>query len=61
MVKARRNQDIREKAKKAGVMQWQIAEKLNVSATTICIWLRSELPEEKKNIIMKAIDELMEK
>ena len=44
----RANQDIRERAKKSGVCQWEIAETLGISETHLCRKLRKELPEDEK-------------
>jgi transposase len=48
-----RNQDIK-KAKK-DVPDYAIAEKLKISENTFYRWIRKELPDEKKEIIMQAI------
>ena len=52
------NQELKLKAAGAGVKLWRIAEKLGVTDNTLSRWLRSELPDEKKEKILAIIDEL---
>lgn len=50
------NNEIREKAKRAGVKHWQIAIQLGVSEQTLVRWLRTPLDESKAQRITEAID-----
>ena len=52
------NQDIREKAKAAGVMLWKIAEKLQMTDGNFSRKLRRELTEAEKQKIYTIIAEL---
>jgi transposase len=52
------NLDIRREAKSRGIKHWQIAEHIGVSDQTIMRWLRVPLTEERKKVIMEAIDVL---
>lgn len=52
------NKEIREKAKEAGVYIWQIAEHIGVHDQTLNRWLRTELPDDKKDLIMAAVEDL---
>lgn len=52
------NEDLRSAAKAKGVRVWQLAEKLNVSETTMAKLLRHELPNEKKTRLLAIIDEI---
>lgn len=52
------NLEIRESIKQNGVKYWQLADALGISAPTLTIWLRHELPPEKKQRIMEAIEEV---
>lgn len=52
------NNEIREKAKQAGVKHWQIAIHLGVSEQTLVRWLRTPLDECKKQRITAAIERL---
>jgi len=51
------NQEIREAIKKKRLRHYEVADVLGVSKETLCIWLRKELPKEKKEKILKAINE----
>lgn len=52
-----RNKDIRNAMHISGVKQWEVAEQLGISEFTYCRWLRSEIPDEKKVLILKAIED----
>lgn len=52
------NSDIRAAIKRHNLRQYQVAEKIGVSEFTFVRWLRKELPEERKQIIFAAIEEL---
>lgn len=54
------NREIREEAKNNGVMFWQIAERLNISESTMTRKLRKELTDEEKTKISAIIAELKE-
>ena len=54
-----KNLEIRDKARIANVHFWQIARKLGCNATTFSVWLREELPDEKRQRILDVIDELV--
>ena len=50
------NERIRAAAKDRRVMLWQIADRIGVSEFTLVRWLRHELPEDKKQKILEAIN-----
>ena len=52
------NQDVRQAIKAARLMQYEVAAKLGISEFTFCKWLRTELNEEKKELVFAAISEL---
>jgi hypothetical protein len=54
----KRNEDIRNLLKKSQIHHWIIAEKLGVSDTTFSRWLRHEMPLEKKEKIIRLIEEV---
>lgn len=54
----RANQDIRRKAKAAGVFHWEIAEFLGMHDSNFCRMLRRELPPGKKAEIFTIIKRL---
>lgn len=48
------NKDLREAFIKKGLFMWQVARRAGVSATTMTMWMREELPPEdprRKQII----------
>ena len=49
------NLDIRKSAKENSVKLWELAEYIGINPTTLTVWLRRELPEEKKEIMLEAI------
>ena len=51
----KRNKDIKRMIKEAGVYQWQIAEAIGIDETTLCRWLRFQLTDEKRELIINAI------
>ena len=56
-----RNEQIRTAMFKSNVKQWEVAEQLGVSEVTVCRWLRSELPKDKKVQILQAIEDVKSK
>lgn len=55
------NQEIRQAIKAAGLKQWQVAKAIGVSEYSFIRWLRDELPEERRKIVYRAIEELSRK
>ena len=53
------NDWLRELAKNHNIKLWQIAEKIGVSDTTFSKMLRKELSNDKKNLIMNTINEII--
>lgn len=54
----RANLDIRAKAKGAGVMLWEIADKLGIIDSNFSRKLRHELPQAEKDRIFSIIEEI---
>ena len=52
------NADIRQAAQKAGVYLWQIAMEIGVSDKTLTLWMRKELPDDKKAKLLSAVKKL---
>lgn len=52
------NIEIRNKIQAAGLTQWQVAEEIGINATTLNVWLRTPLNNERKQRVDKAIEEL---
>lgn len=53
-MKRKKNREVRQFLKDKRVFQWEVAERLGVHETTVIRWLRTELPEERKQSIMEA-------
>lgn len=53
------NKDIRIRCLENGIRFWQIALQLGVSPETITRKLRTELPEEEKEAIYRAMEQIM--
>ena len=51
------NKDIKVKARKSGVLIWEIADRLGIADTTMSRKLRKELPDSEKQEIFMIIDE----
>jgi predicted XRE-type DNA-binding protein len=52
------NIEVRRKIWEADLKHYQIAEKIGISHISIMNWLRVELTKERKDKILKAIEEL---
>ena len=50
--------DIRQMIRVLRLHHYEVAERIGISETTFCVWLRSELTEERRSRVMKAIEEL---
>ena len=48
-----KNIRIRDELRKAGMKQWELAEKMNIAETTLCVKLRKELPETEQTRIIE--------
>lgn len=53
------NDWLRELAKINDIKLWQIAEKIGISDTTFSKMLRKELSNDKKNLIINIINEII--
>lgn len=53
-----KNNDIRQMIRVLRLHHYEVAECIGISETTFCVWLRSELTEERRSRVMKAIEEL---
>lgn len=54
------NENIRKRAKAAGIPLWRIAAELGVSEPTIIRWLRFPLSDERRKEIETAIKRLVD-
>lgn len=55
-----KNLEIRRSIKKAGLFQWQVAEKYGVSESQFSRMLRHDLPSEEQEQILAIIQKLKE-
>ena len=53
-----KNNDIRQMIRVLRLHHYEVAERIGISETTFCVRLRSELTEERRSRVMKAIEEL---
>lgn len=53
-----KNSDIRKMINDAGLKHWQVAEIAGISHGTLCIWLRTDLSEERRTRIIDAIERI---
>lgn len=53
-----KNMDIREEIEKKRLRHWEVAKEVGISPERFCVWLRQELPSEKKEMIFEAINKL---
>lgn len=56
-IASKANQEVREALQNKGMKQWELADLLGVSEFTLTRWLRKELTEDKKELLLKAINE----
>lgn len=52
------NIEIRNAIKEKKVHYYEVAHQLGIHDKTFCCWLRYELPTAKREMILKAIDEI---
>ncbi len=53
------NLEIRMKIKQNRLCHYEVAKKIGISEATFCRWLREELSEEKKSLVLSAIDKVL--
>lgn len=52
------NLDVRLKIKQSRLCHYEVAREIGISEFTFCKWLREELNEERKKLVLSAIDKL---
>lgn len=57
IITSKANQEVREALQNKGMKQWELADMLGISEFTLTRWLRKELTEDKKELLLKAINE----
>ena len=51
------NQRIRKAFDETGLPKWKIADRLGIHYSTLSVWMRHEMPEEKQEKILQMIKE----
>lgn len=57
-MKDKPNAEIREAIKKSSLNKYEIAYEIGIADTTFSVWLRKELSDDKKALILNAIKKL---
>lgn len=52
------NAEIRELLRKTRIHHYELAHALGISEGTLCKWLRTELPPDKREEVLKAVREI---
>ena len=52
------NKEIKDLLKEEHICMWQVAKKLNIHETTFIRWFRDELSEERKRVVLSAVEEI---
>ena len=53
------NQNIREMIYKNRLKNWQVANAIGIYPSTLSVWLRTELNEERRERVEKALNQLI--
>lgn len=53
-----KNLDVRTRINEYRLRHYEVAQSLGVSEYTLSVWLRTELPDEKRRKIFEAIEQL---
>lgn len=54
------NLEIRQKIKESRLRHYEVAQQMGMSEYTLSVWLRKELSNEKKSLLLRAIESLMQ-
>jgi len=52
----RANKEVRNTINKAGLKHWQVAQQLDIHPSTLTVWLRTPLTEERQKQINEAVE-----
>lgn len=55
------NQEIRNLIESNRILYWEVADKIGIAQSNLSVWLRTEMREDRKLRVEKAIDELLTK
>lgn len=53
------NAKIRERIEKNRILYWEVADKVGIAQSNLSVWLRTEMRDDRKARVEKAIDELL--
>ena len=53
------NLDIRHKIESNRILYWEVADRVGIAQSNLSVWLRTEMREDRKQRVEKAIDELL--
>lgn len=53
------NLEIRNKIESNRILYWEVADKVGIAQSNLSVWLRTEMREDRKRRVEKAIDELL--
>lgn len=53
------NGKIRERIEANRFLYWEVAEKVGIAQSNLSVWLRTEMREDRKQRVEKAIDDLL--
>ncbi len=53
------NLDVRLKIKQNRLCHYEVAREMGVSEFTFCKWLREEMSEDKKKLVLSAVDRII--
>ena len=55
------NEEIRNLIESNRILYWEVAEKIGIAQSNLSVWLRTEMREDRKQRVEKAIDDLLNK
>ena len=53
------NVEIRNKIESNRILYWEVADRVGIAQSNLSVWLRTEMREDRKQRVEKAIDELL--
>lgn len=53
------NLEIRNKIESNRFLYWEVADKVGIAQSNLSVWLRTEMREDRKQRVERAIDELI--
>lgn len=53
------NMGIRNKIESNRILYWEVADRIPIAQSNLSVWLRTEMREDRKQRVEKAIDELL--